>query len=468
MKQRKRIEEELKTAPLVLAVPQKRRRYWYGAIALLIVLGLAAGIVFRLRSGQRAQLGGPRGFAGGPQVVGVATAATGSIPIVLGALGTVTPLATVTVKTQVSGYLTEIGFKEGQMVKKGDFIAQVDPRPYQVLLAQYEAQLARDRALLQDAEVNLARYETLFAQDSIAKQTLDTQRATVHQDLAAVQMDVALIDTQRLNLTYCHIVAPVDGRVGLRQVDVGNYIQSSDPNGIVVIAQLQPISVLFTLPEDNLAAVMKRLTAGAQLPVTAYDRTNSRSISEGVLETVDNQVDTTTGTVKLRATFPNRDLALFPQQFVNARLLVDTVRGVVVVPNPAVQRGAPGTFVYLVSQDHIVSIRPVSLGPADDKLTAVLSGLDPGDAVVVDGTDRLRDGDRVTWNGPGGAPLDTVMGRAAGEGPHRKPEVGTLGGPKPPQDGQDQGNGTTGGQQGPRGETWRQRTQQGSGLTKPE
>jgi multidrug efflux system membrane fusion protein len=341
--------------------------------------------------------------SGGPAPVAVATVAKGDMPVTLSQLGTVTPLATVTVKTQISGYLTEVAFQEGQMVKKGDFLAQIDPRPYQVALAQAEAQLAKDQALLRNAQLDLARYNTLVAQNSVATQTRDTQAALVAQYQATVKADQAQIDLQKLNLTYCHIVSPVGGRVGLRLVDAGNYVQTGDPNGIVVVTQLQPISVIFTLPEDKLPAVMKRVHAGATLPVTAFDRTGTNELGKGKLETVDNQIDTTTGTVKLRAIFDNDQDILFPNQFVNAQLLVETLHNADIVPSAAIQRGAPGTFVYLVKPDNAVAVQKVKLGPGDAQNVAVLSGLQPGESVVIDGADRLRDGAKVVLAGTGGA-----------------------------------------------------------------
>ena len=373
-----------------------RRHGRYGGLWLLLILLAIAGLVawVILRSGQEAPKTG-RFRSSGPLPVGTATVKSGDMPVTLTALGTVTPLATVTVKTQLAGQLTQIAFREGQMVKKGDFLAQIDPRPYQVALEQAEAQLAKDKAALKDAQVQLGRYRTLVAQNSLARQTLDTQAATVQQDQAVLKADEAQIDTQKLNLTYARIVAPITGRVGLRQVDPGNYVQTSDPNGIVVITQLQPISVLFTLPEDRLRQVMQRLRAGARLPVTAYDRTGATKLGTGVLETVDNQIDTATGTVKLRATFDNPDRSLFPNQFVNVQLLVDTLHNAAIVPISAVERGAPGTFVYLVKPDDTVAAQPVTLGPGDNQQVAVTKGLNVGDVVVTDGADRLKDGAKV-------------------------------------------------------------------------
>ncbi len=364
-------------------------------LPLAAVVALGAGIYRVTHSGGHA--GGDAGhhFGGGATPVVVASAVTGDIPEVLDALGTVTPLATVTVKTQIAGQLTRIAFKEGQTVKAGDFLAQIDPRPYQAQLEQYRGQLARDQALLREARLDLARYQTLVAQDSIARQQLDTQRSLVDQYLGAVATDQAEVDTARLNLTYCHITAPVSGRVGLRQVDQGNYVQTSDSGGIVVITQEQPISVVFTLPEDDLPAVARRLRAGARLPVEAFDRAQSVKLADGTLATLDNQIDSTTGTVKLRALFSNSEEALFPQQFVNAVLHLDTLRGVTVIPSAGVQRGVDGTFVYVVKADNTVTMRPVTLGPVSGERVAVLKGLKAGEQLVVDGTDRLREGSKV-------------------------------------------------------------------------
>ncbi len=399
--------------------PQRARRRGFGWLVVFAVLiGAAVWIVWRAER-EPARTG--RFASTGPVPVGTAKVAKGDMPVELSALGTVTPLATVTVKTQISGYLTEVAFTEGQMVKKGDFLAQIDPRPYQVLLEQAEGQLAKDTALLKNAELDLARYKTLVAQNSIARQTLDTQTYLVAQDRGTVQADQAQVDAQKLNLVYCHIVAPVTGRVGLRQVDPGNYVQTSDPNGIVVITQLQPISAIFTLPEDSLQQVLKRVHEGATLVAAAYDRTNTRLIDTGKLATIDNQIDTTTGTVKLRAVFDNPDESLFPNQFVNIRLRIETLAGAALVPEAAIQRGAPGTFVYLVKPDDTVAAQPVTLGPGDGKNFAVLKGLEPGQTVVTDGADRLKEGAKVTLAGEPGA--------AAGQG-DAAPQKPGAGGPQ--------------------------------------
>jgi multidrug efflux system membrane fusion protein len=390
--------------------PPAKSRLWPRA-RLVLGLCIAVGIVLvsyqiiRAARQAPAPAGGGRFAQTGPQPVGAATIGKGDIRVIINALGTVAPLATVTVHTQINGPLTEVAFTEGQIVKKGDFLAQVDPRPYQYLQAQYEGQLLRDQGVLEQAKADLARYSTLLKQNSIAKQQAENQVYVVQQAEGTVKTDQALIDTQKLNVAYCHIVAPVDGRLGLRLVDAGNLVQTSDANGIVVITQLHPISVLFSVPEDNLPDIMAQLKGGATLAVMAYDRANVKQLATGRLATLDNQVDTTTGTVRLRALFDNPDDKLFPSQFVNAQLLVKTLHDTVAVPNAALQRGAPGSYVYVISPDNIVSVRPVTIGPIDGDMTAVTAGLAAGDQVVVDGADRLRDGAKVTIPGanrPGG------------------------------------------------------------------
>ncbi len=363
----------------------------WGGLVVLLIAGIAWYVHSRAPQDRRAG----RGNLASVSVV-TAPVQQGDLPVTLNALGTVTPLATVTVKTQINGRLIAIGFREGQIVKAGDFLAQVDPRPYQIALDQAQGQLTRDTALLHDAQIDLARYRTLAAQDSIPQQQADTQEYLVRQYEGTVKSDEAMLENARLNLEYCHIVAPVSGRVGLRQVDQGNYVQTSDPTGVVVITQLQPISVIFTLPEDNVPTIMKRLGGGATLPVTAYDRALTTKLATGSLMTVDNQIDTTTGTVRLRAQFDNHDNRLFPNQFVTTLLLVETLKAATLVPSAAVQRGAPGTFVYVVNGERVVNLRPVKLGPTDGDRVAVESGVTSGEQVVVDGADKLKDGAKVT------------------------------------------------------------------------
>lgn len=375
----------------------RRRAVIYGAV--LVVAGAAAFLVSTHRPA--AQMGGPGAMRpGGLESVAVAAAETRDIPVVLSGLGTVTPLATVTVKSQISGYLTRIAFTEGQLVHKGDLLAEVDPRPYQALLEQYEGTLAKDKALLDNARLDLKRYQTLVEQDSVSRQTLDTQASTVRQYEGTVRADQGQVDTEKLNLIYCRIVSPIDGRVGLRLVDIGNYVTASDSTGVVVVTEVAPISVLFVLPEDKVPQVRARLRAGATLPVSAYDRSNSTKLADGALSTLDNQLDTTTGTLKLRALFPNKDDSLFPNQFVNARLILDTVRGAVTIPQSAVQNGADGRAVYVVDGDSKVHLRKIETGISEAGVVAVTSGLKAGERVVTDGADRLQDGAQVSIVGP--------------------------------------------------------------------
>ncbi|MFZ5780419.1 MAG: MdtA/MuxA family multidrug efflux RND transporter periplasmic adaptor subunit [Pseudomonadota bacterium] len=345
---------------------------------------------------------GGRFGPGMPTPVGLATAAKGEIPVVIRALGTVTPLHTVNVKTQLTGQLVQVDFKEGQLVHKGDLLAVVDPRPYEVALQQAQGQLQRDEALLKNAQTDLERYRKLVAQDSIARQQLDTQQSLVRQYEAAIVIDQAQVDAAKLNLTYTRIVAPITGRVGLRTVDPGNFVSMGDTTPICIITQLQPISVLFTIPEDALPPVRERLRAGASLEVRVLDRAQKNELAVGTLRTLDNVIDLTTGTVKLRAVFENKDEALYPNQFVNVRLLVDTVKDATVVPVAAIQRGQPGTFVYLAKADDTVAVRVVELGVTDGEKVQIVSGLQPGEQVVVDGTDRLREGAKIRR--PGTAP----------------------------------------------------------------
>jgi membrane fusion protein, multidrug efflux system len=301
----------------------------------------------------------------------------------------------VTIKSQISGYLTTVAYQEGQAVKKGDLLAQIDDRSYQLALKNAEGTLARDQAALVSAELDLKRYQDLVKTNAISRQQLDQQVATVDQDKANILSDQAQIETQKLNIVYCHIVAPVDGKVGLRLVDPGNYVTPGDATGLVVITQFQPITVIFPIAEDNLPPITKRLKEAKALPVTAFDRSNTNKLGTGELKTLDNQIDTTTGTLKLRAEFANTDDALFPNQFVNVTLLVDTLKGATVIPTAGVQRGAPGTFVYLLNPDQTVTVKPVKLGPSNGDRVAVVSGLSPGDRIVIDGADKLRSGAEV-------------------------------------------------------------------------
>ncbi len=358
--------------------------------------------------------GGGRGGRGGgaPATVGAAKAVKGDVPIYIYALGTATPAQTVTVRAQISGQLLSVAFKEGQMVAKGQLLAQVDPRPYEQALLQAEGTLAHDQALLDNARIDLKRYQTLLSQDSIASQQVDTQKALVRQYEGTIKNDQAAIAAQKLNLIYCRITSPVTGRVGLRQVDAGNYVTAGDTNGIVVVTEVTPIDVLFTVPEDNLAQVNKRTQSGAVLQAAAFDRTQKTQLALGQLLTLDNQVDTTTGTVRAKARFDNRDGSLYPNQFVNIRLLVDTLHDSVIIPTSAVLRGANGLFVWVVNPPaNTVEMRTVKTGPAVGDNTAISSGLDPDEIVVTDGSDRLRDGQKVFL--PGDC-IPAGYGRAGG------------------------------------------------------
>jgi multidrug efflux system membrane fusion protein len=372
-------------------------------LRLISALTLLIGLGFALNHWLQTRRATPQGRAAqsAPQPVGAATGGTGDIRIIVSALGTVTPIATVTVTTQISGQLTEVGFKEGQHVKKGDFLVQIDPRPYEAALEQAEGLLAHDQGLLDQARVNSARYQNLAKTQAIARQTAEDQVALVKQYEGTVKADQAQIETQKLNLIYCHIVSPVDGRVGLRLVDAGNYLQAASATGIAVITQLQPITVIFPIPEDNLPQIQEQLHEGKTLEVMVYDRANVTKLATGRVVALDSQIDTSTGTVKLRAEFDNADEKLFPNQFVNARLLVRILHDVVTIPIAAVQGIAPSTYVYLINADDTVSVRPIKLGPTDGETTQVESGLAAGDRVVVDGADRLRDGARVTIRGEG-------------------------------------------------------------------
>ena len=370
-------------------------------LGVVIVLAIAVGGYYYWQwrmapspAAAGATKGGMRG-AGGPTPVVAAPATQSDVDVIVNGLGTVTPLRTVTVRSRVEGELVKVLFQEGQLVKAGELLAEIDPRAFQVQLAQAQGQLARDRALLENARLDLERYKTLFAQDSIAKQQVDTQASLVRQYEGAVAVDVSQVDNAKLQLAYSRISAPISGRIGLRLVDAGNIVRAGDANGLVVITQLQPVAVLYTVPQDLLPTVMRRLQSGETIAVEAWDREQRTKLADGTLASADNQVDPQTGTVKLKAQFPNDDAALFPQQFVNVRMKLDTLRDVVIVPSAAVQRGAQGMFVYVVQQDKTVALRPVKLGPLDGQRQAIAEGLTAGELVVTDGVDRLRPGAQV-------------------------------------------------------------------------
>ena len=372
--------------------------------------------------GGGARKGGGR-FAVDPnraQPVTAVKARVGDVKIVQTALGTVVASRTATVRPRVDGLLQNIAFTDGQLVKPGQVLAEIDPAPFQVALDQAEGQLARDRAQLENARLDLQRYKTLLAQDSIAGQTADQQAALVKQLEGTVKIDQAQVDNARLQLSYTRITAPIGGRLGLRQVDAGNMVRGSDANGIAVITQVQPISVLFTIPQDVLPSVLKRIASGDKLPVEAWDREQKELLSRGVLVSTDNQIDVTTGTVKLKAEFPNPDGKLFPNQFVNVRMVVDTLRGATVVPSAAIQRNTQGTLVWVVRDDGTATLRPVKTGPTEGLDTAIDSGVKPGERVVTDGVDRIREGAKVEVvepgvPAPGARPADATGEPAKGD-----------------------------------------------------
>src|SRR6266700_333098 len=362
----------------------------------------------------------------------VATAQRGDLPVYFNGLGTVTAFNTVTVRSRVDGQLISVAFKEGQFVHEGDVLAQIDPRPFQVLLAQALGQLAKDQAQRRDAEVNLERFKLLFKEGVIPQQQLDTQAALVGQFDGAIASDQSQIDNAKLQLTYSRITAPISGRVGLRLVDPGNIVHANDTNGIVVITQLQPISVLFSLPQDQLPQVSAKLRSGVQLAVEAFDRDDTSKIADGKLLTIDNQIDPTTGTYKLKSIFNNTDNALFPNQFVNVHLLVDTKHNLTIVPAPAIQRGPQGTYVYAVGSDNAVKIRTVTIAQTTGNSVGLSGGLNAGEIVVIDGQDKLQDGSKVIpppAGGNNGAGPGTVA-QPAGQSPgqSRRSSGGQSGG----------------------------------------
>jgi multidrug efflux system membrane fusion protein len=389
-------------APLQPTYGRAKKRGLIWVVILLILAGVAAYAVWRAghpiastEKGQGGGGGGGRNAPTGPVPVVVTKVARASVPVYLPGLGNVAAFYTVTVKSRVDGQLMKVDFSEGDVVKAGQVLAEIDPRPYQVQLDLAEGTLARDEALLANAKLDLERYRGAIATNAIPQQQLDTQTALVAQYQATIKQDTANVDNAKLQLTYAKVTAPISGVVGLRLVDPGNIVHASDSNGMIVITQLQPITVLFTIPEDNLPQVTQKLRAGARLTVDAYNRDNSKKLASGTLTTLDNQIDSSTGTSKLKAVFDNTDNSLFPQQFVNIRLLVDTLGNQLVVPNVAVQNGQQGTFVYVVDDDSKVHLKPVQVGITNDKVSDILSGLTDGDRVVVDGTDRLIEGAQV-------------------------------------------------------------------------
>ncbi|MBO1112059.1 MdtA/MuxA family multidrug efflux RND transporter periplasmic adaptor subunit [Bordetella petrii] len=400
--------------------PPRRTRRLVAIILLLLAAAVAAWLLFKPGGSQQPAQRGGRGFGGAammnlPVPVRVAQAGTQDIDIVLRALGTVTAYNTVTVRSRVDGELVRVAFNEGQRVKAGDLLAQIDPRPFEVALAQAQGQQQQNQALLANARRDLQRYQTLFKQDSIARQQLDTQAALVRQYEGTQKIDQAAVDDAKLQLGYTRITAPIEGRLGLRKVDPGNLVSAGDTDGLVVITQTQPIAVVFSLPETQLPEVLEQVRAGRTLAVQAYDRTDTQAIASGQLETIDNQIDVATGTVKLKARFDNADELLFPNQFVNVRLLVQTRADTTVIPTAAVQQGSAGAFVFLLRQDSTVEVRQVKLGAINGDRVAVNEGLAPGDKVVVEGTDRLRTGAKVNVV-TGDTAIPASPGQALGAG----------------------------------------------------
>src|SRR3974390_304650 len=395
--------EASKAAVPVRGDNEAKRHWWIW----LVILGVVAlgWWYFRSRAtqangttagGAPGAVAGRAGMPGSMVVpVVVATAHKGDLPVYFNGLGTVTAFNTVTVRSRVDGQIVKINFTEGQFVKEGDSLIEIDPRPFQVQKEQAEGQLAKDQAQLKDAQVDYERYQMLFKEGVIPKQQLDTQQALVGQSEGAIKADAAQIDNAKLQITYSHITAPISGRVGLRLVDIGNIVRATDTNGLVVITQLQPIAVLFSLPQDQLPQVMARMRSGAPMIAEAYDRDNSDKVATGKLLTIDNQIDKTTGTYKLKAVFDNSKNELFPNPFVNMHLLVQTEKNVIIVPTTAVLRGPKGAYVFAVMQDNTVKMHDVTLTHSTGDVTGISAGLTPGEAVVIDGQDKLQNGSKV-------------------------------------------------------------------------
>ena len=380
----------------MLGVMRASTRTWLVVVIGGCVLAGGAYALTRPGKGQSAKTGGASAAAV-PRATPVVTAVTraGDLPVSITALGSVTALNTVTVRSRVDGQLMKVHFSEGQLVRAGDLLAEIDPSPFEAQLTQAEGQLARDMAALQNARLDLERYRVLVDKEMIARQQYDTQAATVRQAEGAVKANQGQVELIKVQISYTRITAPLSGRVGLRLVDPGNMVKANDPGGLVVIAQIEPIAVVFAIPEESLQPVLRQYRGGKAVPVEAYDREGKRKVATGTLAAIDNQIDPATGTVKLKASFPNHDGALFPNQFVNARVLLDVLPNVVLAPSEAIQRGPQGAFVYVVRPDGVAQMRRLELGPSDGGLVAVKQGLKAGEAVVVDGAEKLQDGAKV-------------------------------------------------------------------------
>ncbi len=415
--------------PKTAATPTKKGQGWIWLL-VVCVFGGATYFVYQrsipaaAKDGQQGtQTAGAGGRKGGKQGDGrpipvvAATAKRGDMNIYLNGLGSVTAFNTVTARTRVDGQLIKVSFTEGQLVKEGEPLAQIDPRPYQVQLEQAQGQMTRDQAQLKNAKLDQERYQVLLQQDSVPKQQLDTQKALVNQFEGVIQSDQGAIDAAQLQLTYCTITAPITGRIGLRLVDQGNIVHSGDTNGLAVITQLQPIALLFNIPEDSLPQLQKKMQGGMKLPIDAYDRDFKVRLAAGSLLTTDNQIDQNTGTVRLKGMFANGDNALFPNQFVNARLLVDVKRNTVLVPNAAIQRSPSSAFVYIVKPDSTVEVRDIVVGPTEGDTTSIDQGVNPGEVAVIDGVDKLQPGVKVTTRQAGQAPGSASRGLSKGKGP---------------------------------------------------
>jgi membrane fusion protein, multidrug efflux system len=372
-------------------------RTWIAAVIVGCVLAGAAYALTRPGKAQPGKNSGGAAAAVGPRATPVVTAVarTGDLPVSITALGSVTALNTVTVRSRVDGQLLKVHFSEGQLVRAGDLLAEIDPSPFEAQLTQAEGQLARDVAALQNARLDLERYRVLVDKEMIARQQYDTQAATVRQAEGAVKADQGMVELIKVQISYTRITAPIGGRVGLRLVDPGNMVKANDPGGLVVIAQVEPIAVVFAIPEDSLQPVLRQYRASKPVPVEAFDREGKRKLAAGTLAAVDNQIDPATGTVKLKGSFPNQDGVLFPNQFVNARVLLDVLPNVVLAPTEAIQRGPQGAYVYVVKAGGVAQMRRLELGPTDGGLVAVKQGLESGEAVVVDGAEKLQDGAKV-------------------------------------------------------------------------